>query len=92
MTITLDDTLARLLREAAAVRGEDPNHYAVAAISDALTRDAAHLEDPDAALSDEEKAAVRAGIERGAADFDAGRFSAADDFYKKMQEKHGIFR
>lgn len=94
MTITLDDRLALHLQKIAAARGEDPNNYAVAAIADALVRDeaAANITDPDANLSDDEKAAVRAGIERGAADFDAGRFSTADEFYKKMQEKHGIFR
>ncbi len=94
MTITLDDRIAIQLQEIAAARGEDPDNYAVAAIANALVRDeaAVNAADPDADLSDEEKASVRAGIERGVADFEAGRFSSADDFYAKMREKHGLFQ
>jgi predicted transcriptional regulator len=94
MIITLDDKLAAHVQAVAASRGEDPNNYAVAAITNALMRDKAVAEsaDPDADLNEEEKRAIDAGIDRGLADFDAGRFNSAEDFYKKMREKHGIFR
>lgn len=87
MIITIDDAeLEARLRAVAEARGEDPNRYAVAVLAEALERDT----DPDAGLADEDKAAIRAGVERGLADSAAGRVTAADDFYAEMNRKHGI--
>ena len=77
MTITIhDETLAEKLRAAAAARGEDPNHFAVAAIADALAADAY---DPDA-LSPEEITQSREGIRRGLEDGAAGRVTPFEEW------------
>ena len=88
MTITIDAELEARLRAAAAARGEDPNHYAVAALIEVVERD----EDPDADLTEEDKAAIRAGVERGLKDFEEGRYRPAEEFYADMSRKYGLPR
>jgi len=86
MTITIDAELEARLRAVAEARGEDPNRYAVAILTEALEGN----EDPDAGLTEEEKAKIRAGLERGLADSAAGRVTPADTFYAEMNRKYGI--
>jgi predicted transcriptional regulator len=70
MTIVLDPELQARLCAVAKARGADPSDYATTVLVDAVARDE---QDPDANLSEEERAAVRAGLERGLADSAAGR-------------------
>ena len=85
MIITLDAELEARLRAVAAARGEDPNHYATAVLAEAIER----AEAPDD-LTEEQKAEIRAGVERGLADSAAGRVRPAEEFYAEMNRKYGI--
>ena len=86
-TITLEADLFERLAAIAQVRGEDPNYFAVAAL-EWLVEQAEG--DPDAALSETERAAARAGLERGLADAAAGRVSPAEDVYVGLRERYGV--
>lgn len=88
MTITIDAELEARLRAKAALLGEDPNRYAVAVLTEALEQNG----DLDADLSDEDKAAIRAGVERGLKAFEEGQYRRAEEFYADMSRKHGLPR
>jgi predicted transcriptional regulator len=88
MIITLDLDLEARLRQAAAARGVDPNRFAVAVLAEALQQ---QEDDADAAaLTDEEWARIEAGIERGTADFDAGRFRSVDEIVADKRTRFGL--
>lgn len=89
MTIQLDSHLAERLQFAAQKAGKDPNHFAVAAIERAISGN--DESDVDDALTEEERAQVLAGLQRGLADSDAGRVATAETFYARMNQKYGIF-
>ena len=86
MVITIDAELEARLRAAAAARGEDPNRYAVAVLKEALELE----EDPDADLTEEDRAAVRAGVERSLKDFEEGRFRSFTDFAAEMRARYDL--
>lgn len=86
MTITIDAELETRLRAAAEARGEDPNRFAIAVLTEALDWN----EDPDADLTEEEKAAVRAGVERGLKDFEEGRFRPFAEFAAEMRARYDL--
>jgi predicted transcriptional regulator len=87
MTIVLDPELQARLCAVAKARGADPSDYATTVLVDAVARDE---QDPDANLTEEERAAVRAGLERGLADAEAGRIKPAAEVYARLQEKYGV--
>ncbi len=88
MTFTIDlepETLDRL-RAVAAARGEDPNHYAAAAIAEKVDRDA----HPDSVVSADEIAALHAGVERGLQAEAEGRYRPAADVFADMEARYGL--
>ena len=86
MTITIDAELEARLRAKAALLGEDPNRYAVAVLAEALEQN----EDPDADLTDEDKARMHEGILRGLADEAAGRVKPLTQVIDEARKRHGF--
>ena len=87
MTITLDlpPDVEASIRERATARGLEFADYVRAL----LQRDAAG-DDPDADLSEEERAAVREGVQRGLADFAAGRYRPFSEFAAEMRARYAL--
>lgn len=91
MTFTIDlepETLERL-RVVAAARGEDPNHYAAAAVREKIDREA-KPDGASGALSADEIAALRAGVERGLQAETEGRYRPAADVFADLEARYGL--
>ena len=78
MTLTLSPELERKVLEKAALREVDPN-----TIVEDLIREVFELEETDAADMD-------AGIERGFAAFEAGRYRPFSEFVADQKRKYGL--
>lgn len=87
MTIVLElkPEMERKLRERAAASGQEVAAY----IGDVLER-AIATADVNSEFTEAEKTEIRAGVQRGMADFEAGRFRTAEAFYAEMAAKHGL--
>ncbi len=86
MIITLDPELEARLRAVAAARGEDPNHYATAVLTEALER----AEDTESSLTTEDIAQMQVGIQRGLADEAAGRVKPLAQVIDEARRRHGF--
>ena len=86
MTITLElpPDVGESLREQAAARGLTLDDYVRALVE----RDAE--QNPDADLSEEERAAVAEGVQRGLADFSAGRYRPFSEFAAEMRARYAL--
>jgi predicted transcriptional regulator len=87
MAIIIDPELEARLYEKAAEVGGDAQTLANLLIADGL-----RAGDLDADLTEEDKQAIRAGVQRGMADFASGRHRSAEEFYAHMSAKYGLPR
>ena len=85
ITLHLPDELAARV---AALPTDEVNAYAVAALADLVS--SSEAVDPDAGLTEAERAAVREGLARGLADSAAGRVKPAEAVYARLQVEQGV--
>jgi predicted transcriptional regulator len=83
MSLTIefpDDVIARV-RARATRGGRGVNAVIAQLIEEALDADV---------LTEAEQAEIAAAVDRGDADFAAGRRSTSEEFYAQMRSKHGV--
>ena len=88
LQIDLSPEADALLRARASEAGGAPERVAALLLEDKLRSEAA--DDADAELTQEERAAVRAGLARGLADSAAGRVKPAEAVYARLQAEQGV--
>ena len=79
MTLTISRDLEEKLVAKAAHRGKDPNVFVEELLSDALAWD-----------DDADFEEAVAGVERGLADFEAGRYRPFSEFAAEQRKKYGL--
>ncbi len=94
MVIELPAETEQQLRAGAAARGMDLNQYTTAVIHKGLDNaDIADdlVWDDGQPMTEDEKAAIRAKVERAIADCEAGRCVPADEAWARLDAKYGMF-
>jgi len=90
MIIELPAEMETRLRAAASESGMDLNQYATALIYKGLEDAPVLAWDDGQPMTEEEKAAIRAKVERGIADGEAGRVLSSKETYARLYAKLGI--
>ena len=87
LQLTLSPSLVTKLRKRAKSSGTDESTLARMLLEDALRPEY----DPTTDLTAEESEEIRRGVERGDADFEAGRVRSLADVIADKRERFGVF-
>ena len=87
MSIAIAPALEARIERLAAARGVDANQYVMTLLTEAVAEEE---QDPDANFTDEQKAAVHAGITQGLQDFAEGRFRPSPDIAAESRRQESI--
>ncbi len=88
ITLELDAELSAWLREKAEEIGADEASLALAYLRDGMR--SALVDDSDAELTEEDKAAIRQGIDRGLEAFEQGRYRSLEAIINEKRDRYGL--